>query len=217
MKKLLNYILLILLPAAEVFSIQYPVTPTEPRVKNVEEGGYHGNTPATEKEKQKQKKNKLNAGVKITLWTGDFLYGRIHIPPEVTFKHYRKGLEFTKTVKTSEIKSIEIKSFSEIGPQKGSREKKSENLFLRFEPAVVRLQMRNGRSYTLNGLFSFLRRVPISTIDGRTVLYSFFGDTWQKEKGWSEVASRARDYHMHTGHPQGIRVIEFTDGIEKGD
>jgi len=188
--------------ALAFYGIRYPVEPTVPTVN----GSAAGSTSA---KKRKKKIQFISQRVRATLGSQDTLVGTISAHKSITFRHYKNGLFFTKKIGPAEIKKIRVTRYS----YKLIKRTKRGKLY-QFEPAEINLVLKNGRSYRLSKIFSFLRKFRIETIDGSTWLYTFFADTYDKKKGWDEVASKSFHYHRTKPHPKAAVEIVFSASAE---
>ena len=174
-------------------AIKYPVTPSVPSIPgSSNSNGTKKKIPTTEQY------------VKVTLGSGDSIQGNIQAPVEIRFKHYKSGLVFQKTITPADLKSISVQRYAYQNPKK-----KEHSTYYQFEPDKVEITLKNGRSYTLPYLFNFLRMVNIDTPDGKTTIYSFFADTFDEKKGWSEVESKDPRYHLNAAHPRVAVIFSF--------
>ena len=196
--------------ASQVFSIRYPVTPSEPKSPAVETQN-PGMKTTVKKKDEKVPKTKVR--IKVFLGSGDELNGSIQAPEKLKFKHYKGSLRYQKTIAVNDISLIEILSF-----KKNLIRKKGLSEFYEFKPSRIKILMKNKNQFYLNYLFKFLHRFEIKTADGTTTIYSFFADEFNPTRGWSEVESLKKDYHKHNPHPRSVKTLWFfgsTDNKEE--
>jgi len=142
----------------------------------------------------------------VYLGSGDDLEGTILFPEKISFKHYKNGLVFDKTVSPLDIREIKVLEYS------GSSDdpENSDKRFFEFEPSSVQLTLWSGQTFILDGIFPFLKNFEITTHDGKTKLYMIFANTFTKKDGWSEISSKDINYHNTLPHPQAayrIRIL----------
>ena len=193
---------------SQVFSIRYPVTPSEPKSPAVETQ----NPGTTTVKKKDEKAPTTKTRIKVFLGSGDELNGFIQAPEKLKFKHYKGGLTYQKTISVNDISLIEILSF-----KKNLIRKKGSSEFYEFKPSRIKILMKNKNQFYLNYLFKFLHRFEIKTTDGTTTIYSFFADEFNPTRGWSEVESLKKDYHKHNPHPRSVKTLWFFGSTDDDD
>lgn len=189
-----------------------PTTPTTPVIQLVSPEEAQGQEVLEEKEvvgdggdEEEIKVQTILVEVTLELGTGDRLQGAIAAPAEVQFTHHKNGLSYVKTVAPTELKSVRILSYR----VKHRRELES-GTFYEFEPSEIQITLTNKKSYMVDEIPLFLSQIKITTEDGSTILYTFFGDSFYGEGGWEEVESMDPEYHAANPHPQAVRVITFS-------
>ncbi|GEM_PF-2679835 len=187
--------LFIKLSLVSTHAIQYPVSPGDPEDSFREK--------ETASSNQNSEENFSSMTIRVTFASGDELSGTARMPSSVIFYHYRKGLSYKKQLQISEIKSIKVISWNgRIISERDPLAKVYE-----FHPNDVLIQTRDGKEYRTGAIFPFLRKVPLSTDDGDTVVFSYFADSYSEKNGWRDVSSKDPDYHQSNPHP--LTVIRF--------
>ncbi|MCS6984880.1 MAG: hypothetical protein NZM25_07145 [Leptospiraceae bacterium] len=176
-------------------AIRYPVTPSEPSI------------PQEESKKRKEGQVSL-LKVKVKLGSGDELFGEISLPSSITFSHYKNGLLFRKTLRPEEIKKIRILSY---------RESRASASLFEYEPERTQILTKDLQEFYISGIFTFLRKIEIETVDGKTTLFTIFADSWDEKSGWREVASRDRHYHQKHPHPKAVYEIEIEGEVARAE
>ena len=195
-----NVISILFFSFSEILSITYPITPRPPQMPSVD-NETSGSETSVKKELPRAKKHIL---ITALLGSGDEITGKVYIPESVSFKHYKNGLIYKKTIFLKDIFSIEILRF------KKALVKKNKNTTLyEFKPLRVKIITKDKNDFYLGYLFSFLQKINISTQDGETTLFSFFADAFDKKNGWAEVDSKDISYHQDKPHPRSVWKIKF--------
>jgi len=197
-KLLLIYLLSTSSYSAMARNFEGPKDPNDPKVADVSE----------KKSKKINKVQKKMDSVQIIaiFGSGDEVQGEIELPEKITFRHYKNGLMYTKTVGVEEIKTITVLNYREAKVRKGKK-----NTFVEFKPDNIEISLTNGSKYFITGIFDFLRKITIDTPDGRTYLYTFFADTYKKE--WAGIKSNDRNIHKTIPHPAAVQKIRFLKAI----
>lgn len=154
-----------------------------------------------------QKENTTNVKryeVMVILGTTDEIRGTISVPESISFKHYKNGLLYEKTIEPEELQSVAILEYSKS--EAGSSGTKK---FFKFEPSLVEVKLKDGTNYKVEKIFAFLKSFVIETVNGKTKLYTFFGDSYETKKGWNDVSSKDPEYHKNRPHPASVRKILF--------
>jgi len=175
-----------------------PKDPNTPHVSDVSQ--------KETKDAKKIKQKKETVQIIAILGSGDEVQGEIKLPEKITFRHYKNGLLYTKTVGVHNIKTITVTAYREHKVRKTKK-----NTYVEFEPDDIEITLTNGNKYYINGMFDFLRSFPIDTPDGRTYLYTFFADTYKK--GWAGIKSKDRKIHKTMPHPAAVRKIRFLKAV----
>jgi hypothetical protein len=178
----------------------YPVDPDFPQVQQ---------NPRNRQNKTIESKNQTpTATMKVEiiaiLGTTDEVRGYILLPEKISFKHYKNGLVYDKNISPDELQSINILEYTKVDD--GNKGKVS---FFQFEPSAVEVKLKDNSSYRQQKIFSFLKSFYIDTNNGRTRLFTIFGDNYEKSKGWRDAESKDTDYHRTHPHPASVKKIIF--------
>jgi len=190
------FILSVVALAANDLSLpSYPIDPGYPQGPQSNESGKNQTTAA-------------GATVKVeiiaVLGTTDEVRGYIILPEKIFFKHYKNGLVYDKNITPDDLQSISILEYV-----KSDDGKKSKEIFYQFEPSAVEIKLKDNTSYRINKIFSFLKSFVIDTSNGRTKLYTIFGDSYEKSRGWRDAESKDPEYHKNRPHPASVKKIIF--------
>lgn len=182
--------------ASPLFSIQYPVSPDEPTVDSTQSTVTGSKTVEDTAEFE----------VRVIFASGDDLTGSCVLPGKVSFYHYRDGLTFHKTINLAEVKRIQVIEYR----SKFNEESEKQNSVLHeFEPSNVVVEMKSGKTYNTGVIFQFLLKIPLSTEEGDTTVYTYFADRFDSGKGWRDVESKDPDFHRNNPHPLTVSRIDF--------
>jgi len=191
-------------------AVQYPVSPQEPTVQTPQVEV--PKSPRGGKARQAQKTNVAMTHLKVRLHLGnkETITGFVNIPEQFNFDHVRAKISYKKTIYSSDIRSLVIEKYrSRKISTNGS------SALYEFEPSNVRLELKNGQIYFLEQIFKDLRKIPIISQEGTTVLFCFFADSFDSQKGWSEVSLKEFRAHMMVPHPQAVVKIEYFEEVDK--
>ena len=177
--------------------LKEPISPTEPEVNDAASTDRTPDLPQSKPEPLPE--------VRIFLGSGAMIEGKIEMPAQFVIKHTIDGLQYEKNVSPADLLEIEILTYR----IKDRRELNEGKIFYEFEPDQVKVTLRNGRQYFFTTIFPFLRKLEVVTIDGKTTLYTYFGDTFDQEKGWEQVPNRDPASHQNKPHPHSVVRIRF--------
>jgi hypothetical protein len=181
------------LRANDISLPSYPVDP-----------GYPQGPQTNEAKKNQTTTNTVKVEIIAVLGTTDEVRGYILLPDRISFKHYKNGLVYDKNITPDDLQSISIQEYS-----KEDDGKKTKETFYTFEPSAIEIKLKDNTSYRINKIFSFLKSFSIDTNNGRTKLYTIFGDSYEKSKGWRDAESKDPDYHRNRPHPASVKKIIF--------
>ncbi|MDH4199576.1 MAG: hypothetical protein OEV66_04265 [Spirochaetia bacterium] len=176
-------------------SINLPTYPIEPGYPDTKDN--KKTVSATE--------SQVRVEIIVILGTGDEVRGYIFLPPRITFRHYKNGLNYEKTIQAEELQSLSIREYS----KKEGGGANTKTVFYQFEPSSIDIKLNDSSTYRLDKIFQALRSFVIETSNGRTKLYTIFGDTYEKGKGWQNAESKDMDYHKNKPHPESVKKIIF--------
>lgn len=189
----------------DVTPFRGPQNPRQPQSPQYQDSQQYEQQNASKKTTKKEKKQK-RVEVIVILGTTDEVRGYIYLPRTITFKHYKNGLTYEKTIEPEQLQSIDIKEYSKHA---GGGSKSKKRVFYRFEPSLVLIKLTDRTDYRVNGMIPALKSFVIETVNGKTKLYSIFGDTFVQKKGWENADSTDPDYHRKIPHPAAVKKIFF--------
>ncbi|MDH4262033.1 MAG: hypothetical protein OEV78_03200 [Spirochaetia bacterium] len=193
------------LMANDISLPSYPVDPGFPQVEQSQ------NNKSTEVKNQIPPST-MKVEIIAILGTSDEVRGFIILPEKISFKHYKNGLVYDKNISPDELQSISILEYlKQDNNQDNSKEgtKKPKMIFYQFEPSTVEIKLKDNSTYRIQKIFSFLKSFNIDTNNGRTRLYTIFGDSYEKQKGWRDSESKDPDFHKTHSHPASVKKIIF--------
>jgi hypothetical protein len=202
---------------ALIFAVQYPFTPElpvvpEPKVEGSDRRGTRRAPPKTEKVAQ------LAVRLKIHLGDKSALVAEASIPASYSFSHKKGQLQYNQTIRAQDIRELAIESYR---ARKISAGKEGE--VFEFEPATVRIELKDGQVFKLNYLFKDLRMLKAKNADGAFSVFAYFADTWHATTGWQErpgAHERPRDGNLlstRLAHPAAFTRLEYFEPIDKAD
>lgn len=203
-----------LLFCAALFAIQYPAAPELPQVSDPKVEG--STRPGARSKAQRAEKVALVA-VRIKLHLGDksALVAETQIPATYSFTHKKGVIQYSQTIRAEDIRELAVESY---------RSRKvattAEGDVYEFEPATVRIELKDGQVFKLGYLFKELRMLKAKNADGAFSVFAYFADTW-KNAAWSERPSapeKARDGQSlvtRTAHPAAYTRLEYFEPVEK--
>lgn len=210
----MRYLVQLLLPAS-LLAVQYPSAPqmpnvSEPKVEGAARPG--GRRPVQKAEKVAQ----LAVRLKIHLGDKSVLMAETQIPSTYSFTHRKGQVQYNQTVRAEDIRELAIESYR---PRRISSGKEGE--VFEFEPAAVRIELKDGQVFKLSYLFKDLRRLKARNADGAFSVFAFFADTW-KRSGWQErpgAVERVTDGTApatRNAHPAAFTRLEYFEPVDKG-
>lgn len=148
-----------------------------------------------------QKEEKENTAVEVVLGNGKKLKGKIEFPESITFEHQKDGLVYKLMLLKNQLKRIKVQSYNMTVLQR------RENIPYSFVPQKILIETKDGRQYFIETLFPFLKKFTVLTVDGRTMLFSYFADTWKAKGGWTEINEKNFNAHKTIAHP--LAAVEW--------
>ncbi|MFO1480828.1 MAG: hypothetical protein U1F40_11570 [Turneriella sp.] len=211
---MLRWLLACTLPAA-LFAVQYPSSPEMPAVPEPKVEG-SSTRPGMRKPAAKTPKVAL-VPVRIKIHLGDrsMLMAEASIPMSYSFTHKKGHLQYNQTVRAEEIRELAIESYR---ARKISAGKEGE--VFEFEPATIRIELKDGQVFKLNYLFKDLRMLKAKNSDGAFSVFAYFADTW-RVNGWQErpaAAERPREGVSPVtrfAHPAAFTRLEYFEPVDK--
>jgi predicted HTH domain antitoxin len=208
-----GWLLLCAFPAALV-AVQYPASPEMPRVSEprVEGGARPGGRQQTSKS---EKVAQTTVKLKIHLGDKTAVVAEASIPATYSFTHKKGHLQYNQTVRAEDIRELAIESYRARRVSAGK-----EGEVFEFEPATVRLELKDGQVFKLNYLFKELRRLKAKNADGAFTVFAYFADTW-KLQSWQErpgAVERPKEGVIlvtRLAHPAAFTRLEYFEPVEK--
>ncbi len=211
---MLRSLLFYLAPAA-LLAIQYPSSPEIPVVPEpkVEAGG--SRSPKRGSAAATAKIALIPVRLKIHLGDKSALIAESSIPTSYSFTHKKGHLQYKQTVRADEIRELAIESYRARRVSAG----KDGELF-EFEPATVRLELKDGQVFKLNYLFKELRMLKAKNADGAFSVFAHFADTWksgtwQERPTANEKPGEGALFVTRLAHPAAFTRLEYFEPIDK--
>lgn len=212
---MLRHLVLCAIPAS-LFAVQYPSAPQvpeigEPRPEAVSRPGNRRKETKIEKAPQ--------TGVRIKIHLGDRsqLMAEATIPASYTFSHKKGQLQYNQSIRAEDIRELAIESYKARRISSGK-----EGDVFEFEPASVRIELKDGQVFRLAYLFKELRKLKAKNADGNFTVFAFFADTWKSRSGWQErpmATERVTDGTSgvsRVAHPAAFSRLEYFEPLDKG-
>ena len=154
--------------------------------------------------------------LKIHLGDKSMLMAEAQIPAIYSFTHKKGQLQYQQTIRVEEIRELVIENYR---ARKISAQKEGE--VYEFEPASVRIELKDGQVFKLPYLFKDLRKLKARNADGAFSVFAFFADTYKPRSGWQErggdagAASAHVDVMSRKAHPAAFTRLEYFEPVEK--
>ncbi len=157
----------------------------------------------------------LAVRLKIHLGDKSMLMAEATIPASYSFTHKKGHLQYNQTIRAEDIRELAIESYRS---RRVSAAKDGE--VYEFEPATIRIELKDGQVFKLNYLFKDLRMLKARNADGSFSVFAYFADTW-KANSWQErpaAAERPREGASaltRSAHPAAYTRLEYFEPAEK--
>jgi hypothetical protein len=193
-----------------LFAAQYP---SEPIVPTVAEPQVEGTTKPTRGKKTATPVKAVplaNLRLRIHLGDKSIIVAEAALPSTYSFTHKKGNISYNQTVRAEKIRELVIENYR---ARKVSAGKEGE--VFEFEPAQVRIELKDGQSFRLQYLFKELRKIRAKNADGTFSVFAFFADTYKAKSGWQERAGE--DFQMLTRrtHPAAFAKLEYFEPVDK--
>lgn len=209
-----NTIALILFPfslSAPLFTAQYP---SSPQVPVVPEPAVEGATPAAQRNKKGKTPGKAVplALMRLRIHLGDksILIAEAALPATYSFTHKKGNIQYNQTIRAEDIRELLIETYR---ARKIAAEKDGE--VFEFEPAQVRIELKDGQVFKLQYLFKELRKIRAKNADGSFSVFAFFADTYKQKSGWQERAGESFSMQTRRAHPAAFAKLEYFEPVDK--
>jgi|GEM_PF-5889689 len=198
-------------------AINYPSPPQEPTVAQPQvEGPVKGN--ASRKHRKTENVPQSQVRLKIHLGDKSMLMAEAQIPATYSFTHKKGQLQYQQTIRVEDIRELVIENYR---ARKISSVKDGE--VYEFEPANVRIELKDGQVFKLPYLFKEMRKLRARNTDGAFSVFAFFADTYKPRSGWQERPSAGSGQAPATGqphytrqsHPAAFTRLEYFEPVEK--
>lgn len=196
-------------------AINYPSPPQEPSVAQPQvETTTRGNS--ARKARKTESVPQSQVRLKIHLGDKSVLMAEAQIPAIYSFTHRKGQLQYQQTIRVEDIRELAIENYR---ARKISSAKDGE--VYEFEPANVRIELKDGQVFKLPYLFKEMRKLKARNADGAFSVFAFFADTYKPRSGWQErggdsvAASGHIDLLPRRAHPAAFTRLEYFEPVEK--
>lgn len=206
-----------LLAQLNIAAVNYPSPPQEPTVAQplVEQ---------TEKSAGSKKGRKAEVvpqtNIRLRIHLGDktVLLAETQINATYSFTHKKGQIQYNQTIRAEDIRELAIENYRARKMSGG----KDGDVY-EFEPATVRIELKDGQVFKLGYLFKDMRKLKARNADGAFAVFAFFADTWKPRTGWSERPAMgtayppddARQNFTKPAHPAAYTRLEYFEPIDK--
>lgn len=202
--------LLIAAAAKPLSPIQYPSPPqaptvAEPQVENA--------TPSTRNKKTKPVTKAVPlAQMRLRIHLGDksILIAEAPLPATYSFTHKKGNIQYNQTVRAEDIRELVVENYR---ARKIATDKSGD--VYEFEPAQVRIELKDGQTFRLQYLFKELRKIRAKNADGAFSVFAFFADTYRTRGGWQERAGEEFSTSTRRPHPAAFAKLEYFEPVDK--
>lgn len=151
-----------------------------------------------------------NLRLRIHLGDKSILLAEATLPATYSFTHKKGQVQYNQTVRIEDVRELVIENYRARKVSSG----KDGDVF-EFEPAQVRIELKDGQSFRLQYLFKELRKIRARNADGSFSVFAFFADTYKTRSGWQERAGE--DFLMQTRrtHPAAYTKLEYFEPVDK--
>lgn len=192
------------------FAIEYPSPPqaptvAEPQVENA--------TPSTRNKKTKTVTKAVPlAQMRLRIHLGDksVLIAEAALPATYSFTHKKGQIQYNQTVRAEDIRELVVETYR---ARKIATDKSGD--VYEFEPAQVRIELKDGQTFRLQYLFKDLRKIRAKNADGAFSVFAFFADTYRTKGGWQERAGEEFSTSTRRPHPAAYAKLEYFEPVDK--
>jgi len=202
--------LLIFAAIHPALAIEYPSPPqaptvAEPQVENA--------TPSTRNKKTKPAAKAVPlAQMRLRIHLGDksVLLAEAALPASYSFTHKKGQIQYNQTVRAEDIRELVVENYRarKIATDKGGD-------VYEFEPAQVRIELKDGQTFRLQYLFKELRKIRAKNADGAFSVFAFFADTYKTKSGWQERPGEDFSLLTRRAHPAAFAKLEYFEPVDK--
>ncbi len=187
--------------------------PSEPVVPTVAEPQVEGATkPTRGKKTTTPVKSVPLAQMRLRIHLGDksVLIAEAALPATYSFTHKKGNIQYNQTIRAEDIRELMVESYR---AHKIAAEKDGE--VFEFEPAQVRIELKDGQVFKLQYLFKELRKIRAKNADGNFSVFAFFADTYKQKSGWQERPGDSFTMVTRRGHPAAFSKLEYFEPVDK--
>ena len=200
-----------------VSAVSYPSPPQEPTVAQpqVEQAE---KMPGNKKGRKAEVVAQTNVRLRIHLGDKTVLLAETQIPATYSFTHKKGQIQYNQTIRAEDIRELAIENYRARKMSGG----KDGDVY-EFEPATVRIELKDGQVFKLGYLFKEMRKLKARNSDGAFAVFAFFADTWKPRTGWVERPAigtayppdDARQNFTRPAHPAAFTRLEYFEPIDK--
>ncbi len=203
--------------AQSLHAINYPSPPEEPTVAQpqVEPSA---KTSSQKKTRKSESVPQMNMRLRIHLGDKSVLMAEAQIPATYSFTHTKGQIQYNQTIRAEDIRELAIENYRArkiAGAKDGD--------VYEFEPATVRIELKDGQVFKLQYLFKDMRKLRARNSDGVFSVFAFFADTWNARAGWQErpsagagpAAEIGRPHLSRYAHPAAFTRLEYFEPVDK--
>lgn len=149
--------------------------------------------------------------LRIHLGDKSVLVAEAAIPATYSFTHKKGQIQYNQTVRVEDIREIAIESYRAHRVASA----KDGDVY-EFEPATVRIELKDGQVFKLQYLFKELKKIKAKNADGSFTVFAFFADTWRGKRGWQEREGEPFVKQTRRAHPAAFNRLEYFEPFDKG-
>ena len=202
--------LFLILITTSLVAIEYPSAPQVPTVPEPQVEG--AAKPTRNKKNAATVKTVPLANMRLRIHLGDksVLVAEAALPASYSFTHKKGQIQYNQTVRAEDIRELAIENYR---ARKVAAAKDGE--VFEFEPAQVRIELKDGQSFRLQYLFKELRKIRAKNADGTFSVFAFFADTYKSKSGWQERAGEDFSMLSRRPHPASFSKLEYFEPVDK--
>lgn len=148
--------------------------------------------------------------VRIHLGDKSVIVAEASLSATYSFSHQKGQLTYQQTIRAEDIRELTIEAYR---ARKVATDKEGDTY--EFEPSQVRIELKDGQSFTLSYLFKDLRKIQAKNADGTFTVFGFFADTFKAHKGWRERGGNSLSLVTHKAHPAAFTKLEYFETVDK--
>ena len=155
-----------------------------------------------------EKLEKFSLPASVILGDGRAVRGRVHFnaPAKVVVTHTRDGIQYRKTIRVRDLRSIEVTQWKGEPLRKN---RKGEWVY-RFAPRLSTLTLENGLVLKENArLLPYFERFTVRNSNGEVTLFAFWMDLLRADGSWFTGITGPTNGLRRSGHKDVVQRIEF--------